>query len=51
MKSVILHFFGAHGLERAESDVESNFGDFDSPGANAIENFGREVQAGGGSGY
>src|SRR5277367_5586771 len=42
---VVLDFSYAHGLEGAEADVESDFRDFNSTGANALENFGREVEA------
>src|SRR5271166_3070655 len=48
---VVFDFFGAYRLERAESDVKSDFCDFNSAGANALEDFGCEVKTRGRGGY
>ena len=47
MDLVLLDHFDADGLKGAESDVQGDFGDLDAAGADAVENFGREVQSGG----
>jgi len=41
----------ADGLKSSQADVQGDLGNFDSALANALENFGSEVQAGGGRGY
>ena len=47
MQFVIFHFFYSHGLKGTESDVQGDFGDFNSAFANLFQDLRREVQAGG----
>jgi hypothetical protein len=47
---VIFDAIGADGLKGSEADVECDFGGIDAALAEAVENFGGEVESGGGGG-
>jgi hypothetical protein len=51
MQLVLLYYLGVNGLERPQANVQSDFGGFNAVLPQALEDFRREVQAGGRGGY
>ncbi len=47
MEFVVFDFFYSHRLKGAESDVQGDFGNFNSADTNLLQDLGREVEAGG----